>query len=389
MPNDETNAAKGNILVVDDNPANLRLLSSMLTEQGYKTRAVINGSMALTAARAAPPDLILLDINMPEMSGYQVCEQLKVDERTCDVPVIFISAMDEIEDKIRAFDVGGVDYVTKPFQFQEVAARVKTHLSLQRLQRQLQEANAELERQLQELEARNEELDAFAHTVAHDLKNPLSALTGYSSMLETRYDQLSEENQRSFFTAIAQNGRRMNNIIEELLLLSSVRRVEEVEVEPLAMDAIVNSTRKRLADLIDDRQAEVILQDDWPEALGRAQWVEEVWVNYVSNAIKYGGRLDEGVPPRVELGSDESVDVSNGDRLHVRFWVRDNGPGLTEEEQASLFTPFERLHQVRVEGHGLGLSIVRRIVEKLSGKVGVASELGQGSEFFFTLPTSG
>jgi sigma-B regulation protein RsbU (phosphoserine phosphatase) len=139
---------KGDILIVDDMPVNLRLLSHMLTEQGYKVRSVINGQMALTATQAAAPDLILLDINMPGMNGYEVCERLKADERTYDIPVIFISALDEIQDKVMAFTVGGLDYITKPFQFEEVLARVETHLSLRRLQKQLQEANQRFEQEL-------------------------------------------------------------------------------------------------------------------------------------------------------------------------------------------------------------------------------------------------
>jgi sigma-B regulation protein RsbU (phosphoserine phosphatase) len=140
--------AKGNILVVDDTPANLRLLSGLLADQGYKVRPVINGQMALTAAQAAPPDLILLDINMPEMNGYEVCERLKADAKTRDIPIIFISALDAIEDKVKAFNVGGLDYVTKPFQFEEVLARVETHLALRKLQRRLQDANKRFEKEL-------------------------------------------------------------------------------------------------------------------------------------------------------------------------------------------------------------------------------------------------
>jgi len=140
--------AEGNILVVDDTPANLRLLSGMLAEQGYKVRSVINGKMALTAAQAAPPDLILLDINMPEMNGYEVCERLKADQATRDIPIIFISALDATEDKVKAFTVGGLDYITKPFQFEEVLARVETHLALRKLQKRLQDANMRFEQEL-------------------------------------------------------------------------------------------------------------------------------------------------------------------------------------------------------------------------------------------------
>jgi DNA-binding response OmpR family regulator len=134
MTQPQTSEPRGNILIVDDTPANLRLLGAMLSEQGYKTRSVVNGEMALTAARSAPPDLILLDINMPDMSGYDVCRALKADERTRAIPVIFVSALDEALDKVKAFDVGGVDYLTKPVQFEEVIVRVSTHLKLHRLQ---------------------------------------------------------------------------------------------------------------------------------------------------------------------------------------------------------------------------------------------------------------
>jgi sigma-B regulation protein RsbU (phosphoserine phosphatase) len=143
LPDDQASPekVKGNILIVDDTPANLRLLAAMLVEQGYKVRSAINGPLALRATRAAPPDMILLDINMPEMNGYEVSERLKADEKTRDIPVIFISALDETTDKVKAFAVGGVDYISKPFHLEEVLARVETHLALRRLQKRLQEAN--------------------------------------------------------------------------------------------------------------------------------------------------------------------------------------------------------------------------------------------------------
>jgi sigma-B regulation protein RsbU (phosphoserine phosphatase) len=139
---------RADILVVDDTPANLRLLSRMLTDRGYRARPVPSGALALSAIQAERPDLILLDIRMPEMDGYQVCAHLKVDPRTQDIPIIFISALDATDDKVKAFAAGGVDYVTKPFQVEEVMARVETHLSLRKLHRQLQEANAKMAREL-------------------------------------------------------------------------------------------------------------------------------------------------------------------------------------------------------------------------------------------------
>jgi signal transduction histidine kinase len=225
-----------------------------------------------------------------------------------------------------------------------------------------------------ELEARNADLDAFAHTVAHDLNNPLTRIIGFAGILEEELETLSQEDVRRYLHTIAQAAHKMRIITDELLLLSSVR-LEEIELEPLDMAEIVSEVLNRLAYQIELHQAEIVVPESWPVALGYSTWIEEVWVNYISNAIKYGGR-----PPRVELGATDGADGT------VRFWVRDNGYGLTRDEQARLFTPFTRLDKVSATGHGLGLSIVRRIMEKLGGKAGVESKVGLGSLFTFTLP---
>jgi signal transduction histidine kinase/DNA-binding response OmpR family regulator len=240
-----------------------------------------------------------------------------------------------------------------------------------------------LRRQTAELQARNEDLNAFAHTVAHDLKTPLGVIIGYADVLlegctstlreALDLDEDKSENVRYYLQAIARNGRKMGNIIEELLLLAEIR-TKEVQAEPLDMAVAVAEARQRLAYMIEEYQADIAWPDDWPMAAGHAPWVEEVWVNYLSNGIKYGGQ-----PPRLELGAEVQEDG------FVRFWVRDNGPGVSPEDQTRLFTPFTQLDRVRATGHGLGLSIVRRIVEKLGGRVGMESELGQGSLFYFTL----
>jgi signal transduction histidine kinase/DNA-binding response OmpR family regulator len=227
-----------------------------------------------------------------------------------------------------------------------------------------------------ELEARNEELDAFAHTAAHDLKAPLSRIVGFAEVMEEDHTTLPVEDVRYYLHRMAQSGRKMSNIIDELLLLSEVRKME-VEMGPLDMASVVAEALQRLAYMIEEGHAEIIVPDAWPVALGYGPWVEEVWVNYLGNAIKYGGH-----PPRVELGA---VTRAEG---QVCFWVRDNGVGLAPEDRSRLFKPFTRLDEVRAKGHGLGLSIVRRIVDKLGGEVGVESEVGRGSTFHFTLPAA-
>lgn len=382
-------------------PLNLRLLVQLLTKSGYKVRPASSGAAALAAVQAELPDMILLDIMMPEMDGYEVCRRLKADERTRDIPVIFVSAIDQAADKVKAFEVGGVDYVTKPIQPGEVMARIQTHLKLRELQKSLEEKNRLLEEEVVErriveesLRQYAEELDAFAHTVAHDLKTPLSIIVGYSELLARA--QLTSEEQARTAVQIRNTSYKMINIIDELLLLAQVRKLEQVDIEPLDTGVIVAEVLSRLEALIRDRQAEISSPENWPIAWGYAPWVEEVWVNYLSNAIKYGGK-----PPRVELGADrlsgplqpavyqtDGEDNVGRDRPYVRFWVRDNGPGLAPEEQIRLFAEFSRLSKVRVQGHGLGLSIVRRIVERLGGEVGVESQTGAGSLFYFTLPAA-
>lgn len=351
----------GNVLIVDDTPANLDVLSSMLESSGCVVRPAISGEVALKAVRVHLPDLILLDIMMPGMDGFEVCRRLKADPELRDIPVIFISALDEVFDKVTAFEVGGVDYISKPFQVAEVLSRVQTHLRLREMQQRLQ--------------AQNHELEAFSHTVAHDLKNPVSSLVGALSLLREDAVQLSEAS-RQLLSISIDSVYRMNNIIDELLLLSSIRK-EDIVTEPVDMEDVVERALDRLDFMIHEYEAEIMLPDSWLVAAGHAPWIEEVWANYISNGLKYGGQ-----PPILQLGADAA---SQG---MIRFWVKDNGAGLDMEAQSKLFAEFSRLDKVRAQGHGLGLSIVRRIMEKLDGDVGVESAPGEGSLFYFTLPAA-
>ena len=259
-----------------------------------------------------------------------------------------------------------------------LAPLAATAIANARLFQELRDRTVELQQRTVQLQAHNKELDAFAHTVAHDLKSPVTSIVGYSTMLEDTWAQLPEESLRTCLRAIAEGGNRMSRIVDALLLLSGVRK-KEVETEPLDTANIVDEAMQRLANLIKESQAEIILPETWPVAMGYAAWVEEVWVNYLSNAIKYGGR-----PPRVELGA--TVESKDDAPSIVCFWMRDNGSGLSPEAQARLFVPFTQLEQVKMEGYGLGLSIVRRIIEKLDGEAGVESKVDQGSTFFFSLP---
>lgn len=256
----------------------------------------------------------------------------------------------------------------------------------QRIKKQAEELQEEIERRVQaetalrqsntELQARNKELEAFAHTVAHDLKNPLGMITSYGEILSGDGLTMSPEQLDLIFKEIQKSGRKAANIIEELLLLASLRK-EAVKLRPLNMAQIVEGAQHRISLMIQEYQSEIICPQNWPQAQGYAPWVEEIWVNYLSNGLKYGGK-----PPCLELGGT----LQENDM--IRFWVRDNGPGLPPEAQLLLFAEFTRLDEIRTEGHGLGLSIVRRIVEKFGGQVGVESDHvpGRGCTFYFTLP---
>ncbi len=251
---------------------------------------------------------------------------------------------------------------------------IESHLQLLVEVTERRRAEEALRARTAELQALNDELDTFAHTVAHDLKAPLTTVAGYSAVLKEDLENISQEKLRQHLSAITQNTLRMGSIIDELLLLATVRKTDDLHMDPLPMASIVEGARERLAFVIASQEVEIITPGRWPTAWGYGPWVEAVWTNYISNAIKYGGR-----PPRIELGATPLPDNT------VRFWVRDNGAGLTPQQQERLFTPFARL-QKDSEGHGLGLSIVRRIVERLGGQVAVESHAGRGSTFSFTLP---
>ncbi len=236
---------------------------------------------------------------------------------------------------------------------------------------------ADLRKQAEELNARNTELDAFAHTVAHDLKSPVSTIIGFSELLLSKdYMDLPREDMQQAIANISKSAHKLDRIIEELMLLTGVRQ-QTVSLVPINLGETVAEAMRNLSTLIQKTGAQIYIRDQsaWPQALGHAPWIEEVWVNYLSNAMKYGGQ-----PPVIELG----VNLHTHDR--VRCWVRDNGNGLTPADYNRLFTPFTRLDQIRAGGHGLGLSIVKRIMEKVGGDVGVESTIGNGSTFYFVLP---
>ncbi len=255
--------------------------------------------------------------------------------------------------------------------------------TLQATNRQLTHNDQALQAERAELEQQNSALNSFAHTLAHDLKNLLAIVVQNNDLLvyytETPaaqqppgIERLQRAAKRSHDAA-----RHMAKIVDTVLLLAGVSAQQHAPIQPLAMGTILIDVQRRLAQLLTTHQAEVAIVTTLPLGLGYAPWVEEVWVNYLENAIKYGGR-----PPYIAIGGET---LPNG---FVRFWVQDNGAGLPVEDQRLLFVEFTQLKRLDQSSHGLGLSIAKHIAEKLGGAVGVESTVGQGSKFYFTLPAA-
>ena len=383
-------AKPARVLCMEDDPGLARLVQRRLTRAGYIVDVAHDGEEGLTMATGGSYDVVAVDQVMPIHEGLEV---IRIMASLGPLPpVIMVTGSGNEQVAVEAMKLGASDYLVKDTEgryLELLPSVIERALQQKRLVEAKQRAEEKLRQYAADLKARNEELDAFAHTVAHDLKGPLGYLSGFSEVLVDSYGTMQDKERIDILDMIAQTGHKMVNIVDELLLLAGLREVDP-EMAPLDMGTIVEDAQKRLAYLIEEYRAEILLPDAWPVALGYGPWLEEVWVNYISNALKYGGQ-----PPRVELGysipdrfqaTEESESPGpKSETGWVHFWVQDNGLGLTPEEQARLFTPFTRLDQVRAKGHGLGLSIVRRIVEKLGGQVEVESETGQGSVFGFRL----
>ncbi len=344
------------VLVVEDDSAIRATLVDMLELNGYDVLQASNGPAGLEQAKRAGPDIILTDISMPGLDGFELIAALHAADETRTIPVIILSASVEPETMRKSMDLGAEDYLVKPFTEDQVLSSIRARL---------------------EKKALLDELDAFAHTVAHDLKNPISVLMMRTDLLQSMWSTWDDAAKLKQVTDLAANASRLNNIVDELLILAGVGR-QKVELKPIAMAAAVAEALGRIENLVQKSGAKLEGPGRWPVALGHAPWVVEIWANYLSNGVKYGG-----TPPSLRLGAEAIPQ-----RKVVCFWVDDNGAGLTAEQQSQLFKVFSRVTETRVKGHGLGLSIVRRIADKLQGAAGVESLVGGGSRFWFELPAA-
>lgn len=423
MNNHQAEATQAEIMVVDDTPTNLQLLSSILIEQGYQVRSMIDGLLALESALSDPPDLILLDIIMPKIDGYDVCKQLKSNQKTQGVPVIFISALDETWDKVKAFAVGGADYITKPFQVEEVLARVENQLTLHKLQRQLIEQNQLLQQEIRDrisaqaaLEALNQELETriqartvelrdyleqlrnlesqlrealdrekevsdlksrIIFTISHEYRTPLMTILSSVELLEKYRHRLNDSQQVKHFWRIQSAVKHMTNLVNDLLFINQAE-FERLDFRPVLLN-LVTFCQELVCPIQSTISAKHRLifssKRDWEPISGDPKILRQIITNLISNAIKYS---PDGGTILVQL---------NGDKEKVILQIIDQGIGIPEEDQPKLFESFSRASNVGIiPGTGLGLSIVKSCVDLHGGKIHLESEVGVGTTFTITLP---
>lgn len=375
------------VLIVDDTPANVRVLAEYLDGHGFTVTVAQDGEEGLERARFGRPDLILLDAMMPGWDGFETCRRLKAEAATSTIPVIFMTALSDIGDKVRAYEAGGVDYITKPFHAEEVLARINTHLSLRNMQRQLQEQNEALQREVQErqraeqvlaersreLARSNAELERMAYIASHDLQEPLRMVASYVQLLERRYVGKLDADAHEFIGFAVDGAKRMQALIDDLLTISRVD-TKARPMQPVELGKALASALQSLRIAVEESQA-VVEADALPVVRGDVAQLTQVFQNLLSNAIKFCQ-----APPRIKV-------AARRDGALWRIEVADNGIGVPSEYRDRIFGMFQRLHGRReYAGTGIGLAICQKIVERHGGAIWVEDGPAGGSLFVFTVP---
>ncbi|MDO9256110.1 MAG: response regulator [Bacteroidales bacterium] len=361
------------ILIVDDVPANLKVLGDILKGEGYKVRPVPNGALALKVAEKEKPDLILLDIMMPDMDGYEVCRRLKEMEDLKDIPVIFISALNDTKDIVKALQSGAVDFITKPFQSEEIAARVNTHLKLHRQSIMLREQS----KQLQELNASKDKLFSI---IAHDLRGPLGGFMGLAEMIADESQPLTSDEKKDMIQVLSRSARNIYQLLENLLEWSQMQQGHTAFSPRLtSLKKLVTDSTKMLMEVSRKKNIGITVEvDTEQEVFADKNMIQSVVRNLVSNAIKFtpkGGRIII------------TADLTENNTSVIT--VKDTGIGMSSELVSNLFHINVNSSRPGTEGEnstGLGLLLCKEFVERHGGEIWVESEEEKGSLFCFTLP---
>lgn len=358
-------APEDKILVVDDTDMMRNALCDILADAGYRVRGANCGESALAEIDADLPDIILLDIRMPYLDGYQVCGLLKSNERTRSIPVIFLSALDDLEDKIKAFQMGGVDYITKPAQYEEVVARVESHLTLARQRKQI--------------EALSKLKDDLMGIVSHDLKNPIQIIMGYAELLADDSERMDAEMQQDAFKQIRDNSNYMLSIVYDLLDLKKIEDGIPLELESVSLCQLLSEEYEAFRIIADQKsiRLSVSLPEDDVLITADRMRMKQTIHNLLSNALKY-----------TKNGGDVLLSgLIEEDRVIVQ--IADTGVGISKQDLPNVFKKFYRVkgaQHMDMKGTGLGLAVVQSIIEQHGGTIWVNSMEGRGSTFGFSLP---
>lgn len=362
---------KSRILVVDDEANNRKLLQQRLKDN-YRVSFAINGKEALDVCSKVKPDVVLLDIMMPEMDGFEVCRRLKASETLKKIPVIFITALNETADKISAFSAGGVDYITKPFQFEEVNARVRTHIQLSHQKLELQQAY----KKLREVEALR---DSLVHMVVHDMRSPLSAVLGNLELIQI--ENLPAPLNHCINNALS-SAKNLSNMMCNLLDVSKMEAGQmNLSITDVNLQDIVNQTIK-MFDLIKGNRTLIVVPSDQIALIQADEnMLQRVIQNFIDNAIKFTDEKNGKITVYMELIN----------RNQMRLSVTDNGHGIASEHQGKVFDKFfqvELLRNNKTHSSGLGMTFCKLAIEAHGGQIGLNSEVEKGSTFWFELPVS-
>lgn len=355
------------ILIVDDNTNNLAVLYRYLDDVGFEVLVSQDGERAIHLARQQQPDVILLDIMLPGINGFQTCQELKKDETTSDIPVIFISALTDIEDKVRGFEAGGVDYITKPFNQEEVLARLNAHLTIKRQREQLDHLNATKDR--------------LFSVIGHDLRGPFMGLLGALELLRDSADQMDSETTHELIDSLYGSAEKTYHLLENLLEWSrSQQRATEISPRTIPLRRLVQDTVEIFGASAQQKSVSLRVEiDPGIEVFADRDMVSTVIRNLVNNAIKFTGS-EGGVTVRAQQ-EGETVTVS----------VADTGVGMTEDQAEKLFRMSGgRSHKGTAgePGSGLGLLLAQDYVTRNGGTISATSVPGEGSTFAFTLPAA-
>ncbi|MEM6285258.1 MAG: hybrid sensor histidine kinase/response regulator [Chloroflexota bacterium] len=368
-------ATAEDILIVNENPDDLRLLLVALDGRGHITRMAENGAFALQSAFEKPPHLVLVDVNLPRLDGYEVCKQLKDNPITRDVPVIFISTNNELFDKVLAFEVGAVDFISRPFEIPEVMARIETQLTLYRQRKEI-EALRDNERAHYEEMTRIK--DQYVQMASHDLKTPLSVIVGHTSLLQ-RSPHITDERDRESLEGIVEATETMRRLIRDLLDLAKIEAGVGMELEPISVNDMLKGCVFAFQYNAEEKQIKLevtLLKKDRVIVADHDRMVQ-VLSNLISNAIKY-----------TPGGGHVTVIACIEDHA-LRVDVADDGIGIPPEDIPHIFERFYRVNSTvhrAQKGTGLGLSITKAIVEQLGGTISAKSEPDTGTRFRILLP---